>query len=73
MLRWPVDGLISIFVTRVQLRVLCPESRAVRVLFSCPETRAGNFCPVFTNEMNSNYLVYPSFVGAAFRVHVHHK
>jgi hypothetical protein len=67
--RWPVDDLNSIFVIRVQLRVLCPKSRAVRVLFSCPQTRAGNFCPVFANEMNFHYLVYLSFVGAAFRVH----
>jgi hypothetical protein len=67
--RWPVDDLNSIFVIRVQLRVLCPKSRAVRVLFSCPQTRAGNFCPVSANEMNPHYLVYLSFVGAAFRVH----
>jgi hypothetical protein len=65
----PVDGLNRIFVTRVQLRVLCPESRAVRVLFSCPESRTCNFCLVFANEMNSDYLVFLSFVGAAFRVH----
>jgi hypothetical protein len=66
---WPVDGLNRIFDTRVQLRVLCPESRAVCVLLSCVESRACNFCPVFTNEMNSTYRVYLSFVGAAFRVH----
>jgi hypothetical protein len=36
----PVDGLHRIFVTRVQLRVLCPGSRAVRVLFSCSESRS---------------------------------
>jgi hypothetical protein len=65
----PVDGLNRISVTRFQLRVLRPESRAVRVLFSCTESRAGNFCPVFTNEMNSAYFVYLSFVGAACRVH----
>jgi hypothetical protein len=65
----PVDGLNRIFVTSVQLRVLCPGSRAVRVLFSCPESRTCNFCLVFANEMHSDYLVFLSFVGAAFRVH----
>jgi hypothetical protein len=46
---------------RPAIRIPCPGSRAVRMLFSCTESRADNFCLVLLDEMNLSCKLHTRF------------